>query len=264
MLSIIKLRLLRLRDDYMVFLLMTAMALGLTFVFGMSMDQYRPTVLIVDEDQSRYSGMLVDEIMKYDNFQYERSDYKNAVKSVESGDTLTALVIDKGFEQEIEGGEQASIGIIKIKDQMEIVTLQKLVSSTASRMMGSVRISTITADFISSHAANIDRNGIKDKAYAKVMESWNYKRPVEITKATLDTGNGKDYDSMKHTTIGFSIFFSMYAMVFGIGTILNDKQYKTWQRMLVSPVSGASILGGEHDRGLSRRCHTVWGAYHSR
>jgi ABC-2 type transport system permease protein len=228
----------------MIFLLMTAMALGLTFVFGMSMSQYRPTVLIVDQDQSRYSGVLIDEIMKYDNFQNERSDYKNAVKSVESGDTLTALVIDKGFGQEIAGGKQTSLGIVKIKDQVEIITLQKLISSTVSRMMGSVRISAITADFIGSHTANINRGEIEKEAYDKVMESWSYKRPVEISKSTLDAGNGKGYDSMKHTTIGFSIFFSMYAMVFGIGTILNDKHYKTWQRMLVSPVSGASILGG--------------------
>ena len=52
------------------------------------------------------------------------------------------------------------------------------------------------------------------------------------------------YDSLKHSMIGFSLFFSMYTMVFGIGTILYDKQYKTWQRMLVTPVSRSSILGG--------------------
>jgi ABC-2 type transport system permease protein len=33
-------------------------------------------------------------------------------------------------------------------------------------------------------------------------------------------------------------------MVFSISTILSDKQYKTWQRMIISPVSKSSILGG--------------------
>ena len=48
MLSIIKLRLLRLRDDWMVFAVMTAMALGFTAVFGFSFSGYKQTVLIVD------------------------------------------------------------------------------------------------------------------------------------------------------------------------------------------------------------------------
>ena len=49
---------------------------------------------------------------------------------------------------------------------------------------------------------------------------------------------------MKHMTIGFALFFSMYTMVFSIGTILYDRQYKTWQRMLVTPVPRSVILGG--------------------
>jgi ABC-2 type transport system permease protein len=36
----------------------------------------------------------------------------------------------------------------------------------------------------------------------------------------------------------------MYTMVFSIGTILSDKRYKTWERMLISPVSMSSILSG--------------------
>ena len=60
MLSIIKLRLLRLRDDVMVFALMTAMALGFTAIFGASFTSYVPTILIVDEDNSYYSEYLIN------------------------------------------------------------------------------------------------------------------------------------------------------------------------------------------------------------
>jgi ABC-2 type transport system permease protein len=59
-----------------------------------------------------------------------------------------------------------------------------------------------------------------------------------------DTGENFGYDAMKHSMIGFTVFFSMYTMVFSIGTILSDKRYKTWDRMLISPVPMSSILGG--------------------
>ena len=54
MLSIVKLRLLSLRDNYIVFLIMTAMALGFTAIFGISFNSYRPSVIIVDEDNTIY------------------------------------------------------------------------------------------------------------------------------------------------------------------------------------------------------------------
>ena len=68
MLSIIKLRLLRLKDEYMVFIFMTAMALGFTAIFGASFNTYKPTVYIVDEDMSYYSESLINELKTYKNF----------------------------------------------------------------------------------------------------------------------------------------------------------------------------------------------------
>ncbi|MEL7658198.1 MAG: ABC transporter permease, partial [Bacillota bacterium] len=70
------------------------------------------------------------------------------------------------------------------------------------------------------------------------------KNPMSIRITEEDSKTENSYDSLKHSMIGFSLFFSMYTMVFGIGTILYDKQYKTWQRMLITPVSRSSILGG--------------------
>ncbi|MGB4439981.1 MAG: ABC transporter permease, partial [Sedimentibacter sp.] len=100
------------------------------------------------------------------------------------------------------------------------------------------------ADFIYSQLPGIDKQAVKLSAYDKVIDSWKYKNPMKITSTVGITNNEAGYDGMMHSMIGFTLFFSMYTMVFGIGTILNDKQYKTWQRMLISPVSKASILGG--------------------
>lgn len=244
MLSVIKLRLLRLRDEYMVFVLMTAMALGLTFIFGTSMSSFKPTVLIVDEDQSRYSGMLSSEIKAQPGFDFVDAGYADAQKDVEAGDVLTAIVIPKGFEAAAQGGKQATIGVIKTKDDIDILTLEKLVSGTAAKMMGSIKIADITADFISSNKQGVDRQTLEEKAYRDVMDAWKYKNPMQVSGEMIDVSGNNGYDSMKHSMIGFSVFFSMYTMVFGVGTILYDKQHKIWQRMLISPVSRVSILAG--------------------
>jgi len=244
MLSIIKLRLLRLRDEYMVFIIMTVMAFGLTAIFGASFDEFRPAVLVVDEDKSSYSEVFISELKTNKGFNFVDSDIKNATAKVEEGKVLTALVIQKGFGEDIKGGTQVSLGVMKVKDDTLILTLQKLASGIAVKMAGGVRIADITADFIQNMKPSVDSKAVTAAAYRNVMEAWKYKKPVAVTSSAVKTGWSSSYDSQKHSMIGFSLFFSMYTMVFGIGTILNDRQYKTWQRMLISPVSKASILGG--------------------
>ena len=243
MLSVIRLRFLRLRDDIAVFVLMTAMAFGLTAIFGASFDGYRPTVLIVDEDRSSYSELFNKELKSDKGFNLEGAELKSATAQVEEGQALAALVIRKGFGEAVRGGKKVSLGIIKVKDDTLILTFQKLASGIAQKLAGSVRIADITSDFILEGRPEADVETIKATAYRNVMEAWKYKRPMEVKTSVAATGSS-DYDNLKHSMIGFSIFFSMYTMVFGIGTILNDREYRTWQRMLISPVSKASILGG--------------------
>lgn len=242
--SIIRLRLLRLRDDYAVFILMTVMAFGLTAIFGISFDGYRPEVMVVDEDKSSYSETFINELKANNAFNFAASDMKNAAAQVEEGKAITALVIREGFDEDIKSGEKVSIGFIKVKDDTLILTLQKLASGVALKMAGGVRIADITSDFVLSVKPDANMHAVKSSAYNSVMEAWKYKRPIEVVSYIAETGSGSSYDNLKHSMIGFTIFFSMYTMVFGIGTILSDRQYKTWQRMLISPVSKTSILGG--------------------
>lgn len=244
MLSIIKLRFLMLRDEYLPIIILTAMALGFTAIFGMSGgDSYRPKVLIIDEDNSKYSQMLVDELKKNSTFQYEASDYNNAIKLVDEGKALTAVVFKKGFSENIDEGTAPGIDIFKIKDDRYIFTLERLISNISNKMMTNIKISELTADYISD-LKNIDREEIVNKAYLKATESWKYRKPIEIEKEMIDVQNSSSYDYLKHMMIGFAVFFSTYTVVFSIGNILNDRQYNTWQRMLISPVSKTSILGG--------------------
>lgn len=243
MLSIVKLRLLRLRDEYLVFVVMTAMALGLTFIFGFSFNSYRPSVIIVDEDKTLYSEDFIEELRQIETFKFIDTDVNSASKLVEEGDAIVALIINEGFQNNIQKGNNITIGQIKVKDDTYILTLQETVRSLIMKMAGSKKIAEVTADFISSQKT-VDKEKVESLAYKNVMDSWKYKNPLKITSTVSNTSENFGYDAMKHSMIGFTIFFSMYTMVFSIGTILSDKQYKTWDRMIISPVSMCSILGG--------------------
>lgn len=244
MLSVIKLRLLRLRDDVMVFALMTAMAVGFTAIFGVSFNSYRPTVLLVDEDKSFYSQRFIAEIKEHKGYSFVETSLEAASKDIEEGKASVGLVISKGFNEQIKGASEINIGILKVKDDTVILSLQELVSSITLKMAGGIKTAAITGEFIKSAKPGMDVEKIKDTAYESVMDYWKHKNPITVTTRDATTGIESGYDGLKHSMIGFTIFFSMYTMVFAIGTILSDKQYKTWERMLISPVSKTSILGG--------------------
>ena len=243
MISIVKLRLLRLKDEYLVFVIMTAMALGLTFIFGFSFNSYRPSVILVDEDKSLYSKDFIAELKLIETFNFVDSDLNYASKQVEEGDAIVALVINEGFQNDIQKGNSITIGQIKVKDDTFILTLQESVRSLIIKMAGSKKVAEVTANFISAQKP-VNKEEIEKLAYKNVMDSWKFKNPLKVTSTVANTNKNSGYDAMKHSMIGFTIFFSMYTMVFSIGTILSDKQYKTWERMLTSPVSMTSILGG--------------------
>lgn len=244
MVSIIKLRILRLKDDILVFILMSVMALGLTAIFGVSFDSYKPTVLIVNNDNSSYSEILINELKEINDFNFVNSHMKEAVKGVEDGNVLVALIINEDFEKSVESGNNISIGMMKSKEDTLILTLQEIVSGIALKMAGGIRISNIAAEFINLQSPEVSKEEVKISAYNNVMESWKYKTPINVSSTVFNTNLSNSYDGLKHSMIGFFIFFSMYTIVFGIGTILDDRKYNTWQRMLISPVSKFSILGG--------------------
>lgn len=244
MLSVLRLRVKRLKDDVLVILLMTAMALGLTAVFGVSFNTYRPEVVVVDEDQSRYSAMLIDELKENKSYKFIETGMKEGVRLVEEGKVLVAVQIREGFQEDLENGREVFAGFIKIKDDTVVLSLQEAVRGIVTKMAGAIRISEVTADYIGSRKSQADKQTLVLSAYKSTMEYWKYKNPMRITSVVYSTDKESGYDSMKHTMIGFTLFFSMYTMVFSIGTILADKQYRTWQRMLISPVSKAAILGG--------------------
>ena len=242
MLSIIRIRFTRLKHEFYVLLIMTAMALGFTFLMGMIQSgDFTPTVLIVDNDKSEYSEMLVHELNTNNAFRYYNTSYDDAAEKVEENKVLAAIIIEASFMQDIEDGKVPGIGIMKVKFDRDIYTLESIISSITSKMIGNINIAHVTADYVKQFS-NPSKESIVSKAYNNAVESWKYRKPISVKTETLDSS--KKYDNNKHLMIGFTLFFSMYTIVFAIGEILNDRENNTWQRLLMSPVSRSSILGG--------------------
>ncbi len=242
MLSIIRIRFIRLKHEFFVLLIMTAMALVFTYLMGVVQSgDFTPTVLVVDNDKSEYSGMLISELNTNNAFRYQITSYKDAINGVEENKVLAAIIIESNFENKIKNRNEPTIGIMKVNFNRDIYTLESIVSGIASKMIGNINIAHVTAEYIEQYSGPKNES-IVNKAYNSALEGWKYRKPISVKTETFSSVN--KYDNTKHMMIGFTLFFSMYTIVFAVGEILNDRENNVWQRLLMSPISRRSILGG--------------------
>ncbi|KNF08206.1 ABC-type multidrug transport system, permease component [Gottschalkia purinilytica] len=237
MLSILKLRIMIFRHEMSIMLIMTLLALGMAFIAGSAQNAgYVPKVAIVDSDNSQYSKMMVEELKKDNSFRYNILSYKNGLKSLESNEVFAVVNLEKGFGESLKDNRKIEINLMKIKEDINTMTLENILKDNADKVFSNIKIAKTTSKYLNSDKF--------EEAYNKSIEGWKYKNPFEIKKEVISGSGIGNYDNAKHIVIGFSLFFSMYTIVFSVGDILRDKQLKTWQRALVSPISNKALLGG--------------------
>jgi len=234
----------RLKEDMKIILLMSGIALMIVFAFAQA---YKgagvPSVAIVDNDQSAYSAKLIEEIKGFKQYSYEIMDEATATEDVRDENVAAAVVIDEGFEESILNGTTVELKIIKATDSLVLTNLNATLNGLVSKFAGNVEAAQLAAETVSMYKADADAEQVYDSAYEAMLSGWELRRPI-IVKTERVQGQVKSYDSLLHGIIGFTLFFSMYTMVFGIADILEEKEHYTWQRQLVSPISKFDMITG--------------------
>lgn len=237
---ILKLRLLRLKESWYIYLIMMGMVFFLSFIFGSSGmgSNFKYPVYVVDEDVTEHSQTMVDELTSNSSFVFTVGTKNEGIESVEAGDSLCMVIIESGFAKSIDNDEAPKIGIINTKDSMEAFQLRSVVSSASTKSINAVKL----VELIHGYIDDDNHKEIKTNVLTKLRNSWTYKVPVKVTSETLAAEKSFDYNSTTH--IGFTVMFSMFTFIIAVGSILQDKKYGTWQRQKISPLTNAQMIGG--------------------
>lgn len=221
------------RKNLVIVLLMTFIALALiSLMFGAYSGDFKYTVKICDLVENSFSQKLIPLLEKNNSFNFEIGKYNESIVAVEEGQALASVVLrDDG------------ISILKTADDANVYAIENLISNTINRINSNIKIAEVTTAYILKDV-NVNNEELENTIYNKAVDHWKYRLPITVKRRLLNINSNKQYDDIKHITIGFILFFSMYGMVFSIGDILEDKKLYTWQRMLISPISKAEILGG--------------------
>lgn len=235
MISIIKLKFLKLRDDIKIIGFMTALTLIMVAVFSsISFTQGKTTFGFIDEDQSVYSQNVLEKLQNLDAYDVEVFSLAAAEKAIKSGDIEAAFYLEQGFEAAVKAGE-IQISKLYITENMSNTQMDGLLQGVVEE----VRNDDV---LIQSLKQVTGQEMLNTFVKSTLNEHRNFKQPIVVTPVYLESSTS--YDSTKHSIVGFALFFAMFTIIFGIADILLDKQYHTWDRLMVSPISKVSILSG--------------------
>jgi len=234
MIAILKLRWMKLRDDIKMIGIMTAMTLVMIGVFS-SIDYTSEVTYfgVIDEDQSTISQLLIEKLDNQDGYEMISYSLEEAKEAVKKYDVSGAFYFEKGFAKDVLEGE-VEVQKLITSENMSNLQMDSLLSSGINQVKSDEAIIMMLNHIVAEDTSVYAREAFE--------EHRTYKEPIKVESRSLT--ESKAYDSVKHSVVGFSLFFAMFTIVFGISDILMDKQYHTWDRLLISPISKLSILSG--------------------
>lgn len=240
MLNVIGVKLKDYRESIPMILVMTVLALLLIYVFGRSFDGANlPKVAVVDVDGTGPSGRFVENLIDVEGFQYELVNYDEGLDGTSDSRYIAMVVIEDGFAANSLDG-QGKLTMYKSGESIEHFTLQAAIESLGRRFYMEERFVEQLPKALKGYGVEVDQDELRQALAVQVA-----KYPILVVKTTsygpsVTTG----YDSLKHSFIGFILFFSMFTMVFGIGSIVDEKEHMVWQRQNVAPVGMAKVMAG--------------------
>lgn len=231
--SILMLKLMRYKQDIAMVLIMVALTLGFIFIFsGPAGGVYKYNILVATDIKTPSYERFLTELKKSKSYFFEEVEYDRAKTEVEEGKIIAGIYF-----------KEDHISILKTKEDVNIFILENLASNTLFNVQSISNIAKEVTDYL-NELKPMEKEDIEATAYKDIQDSFNKRKPMVVSKSFLNSNNVKEYDNSKHMAIGMILYLSMYTIVFGIGSILEDRQYNTWDKMLVSPLTKSGILAG--------------------
>jgi len=251
MLPIIYGRLLNLKRNWMPYALMVVLPLILMFVFGAVIGEEVSKVAlpIVDLDKSGPSAELVEELKSLGAYNIKLTNMEDLRKTVMENGAEAGLIIPRGFGEAIIKGDTPRLDLFVTRETQTGYSLHGVLLVAVQRLAYSTAIVEGTVEFLERHAAldQGNRGKMEERIRSLVAEEWEERLPVKVAGRTIKTGGregGVPFNMYTQTSIGFTIFFSMFTIIFAVGEILEEKRTGVWGRINVSPVSRFKVLTG--------------------
>ncbi len=205
------------------------------YVIGTGFSQpYVAKIAIVDLDRSATSMAITRKLKEYENYEFTEQDLDLAKKKLEGRRLAGIVYIDQGFEAGLAQSEN-KITFYRNGVNVETMFLENSLSQYISEAISDNLFPAVAASYLPAEEA--------------LLRSKFEELRTEYVTYEVDSGyyekDTAGYSQYKYYFAGFLLFFSMFTIMFGIGSLVEEKEIHVWQRQMVSPLRTSTILIGD-------------------
>ncbi len=162
-----------------------------------------------------------------------------------SGDRAAAIIIPAGTSAAVEQGKSADITVVKSPSSQDYRSLvvQSIVENVAQNFTAANIAANVAVTAVQSSGATANPTAVAQQARQQAAQQLSQQPLLGVTTETA-TQHVND-SSYNQVVPGYALMFAMFAVAGGVGSILEEKEAGVWKRLLISPISRWSLLGGK-------------------
>jgi ABC-2 type transport system permease protein len=253
--SIAKLMLLEALRDRSIWIQMIAVPILLTTIMGLAFggsgtSSKKVLLLVVDKDKSTFSKLVATRLDQDKIFLIKATNETKAHDQVKRGLAAGAVIVPEGYGNDLRNGRKVELKVMNLAGSGNAPALQQIVSGLSSRYSTDAYSATTTVNALlkSNRLAPEASDQAWEDAFKAADKAWE-PAPVTVDARTVTASavRGKKTIStgFSQSSIGFVLTFLMFMLVSGASTIVEERQNGTLGRLLTTPTTKATFLGGK-------------------
>lgn len=233
-----------------------------TTVIGIGMQGFAPdgtqedpswAIAVVNLDEGAYGDDLIAQLETDPILQVSLVDASTAAARLASLDAAATLTLPAEMSAQLLAGEQASLAFqLNIEDVLAAQVVEQAVLAALNQFGGSLEIAATS----SRVAEQMEFFALTDasqetyfaEGFAAAQSAWQENPPisVEAEKETRREDTQIDIPvGYEQSSPGIAVMFALFFVIAGAGSILQEREYGTLQRLMVTPISKGAILAGK-------------------
>lgn len=197
-------------------------------------------LLVADLDLTGSSIEIINKIDSLGDIVVVVSDSVRAREMVIKGESVSALIIYKGFQDSLRVGKSIPVELVYDRSrEMEVGILQQNLISTIMSSAGEIIVNSRIEKYLQDQFPDIGK-GTRDDILKTAISKDRNSLSVKMTSIVGERNDTKL--GLIQAVAGTAILMLLFSVA-GVGTsILEEKENGTIKRLLYSPLKGSTIL----------------------
>ncbi|WP_420642713.1 ABC transporter permease [Candidatus Leptofilum sp.] len=235
----------------LVFIFLIGQAIGGFGPGGSSSTNVTWTLAVANEDAGDLGAALVDTLAADPTLEIMAVSADDMAATVENEEAEAGLLIPANFSDELQTGNSLTLDFYSDPDNVQFVQpVEQAVLGGMSQLTGSVSSAVISRDVAAElglFELGVDEADYFATAVADAQSKWEAP-PVTIQvnedEIVVDNNNIIP-QGLNQSSPGMMAMFATFGMIGGAAVLIQERQSGTLRRLLVMPITKASILVGK-------------------